>query len=138
MSPRSYIIIGCGHFGSRAVGKFLRKDPRSKIIVVDKNKKPIKKISHLPAERIICDGLLYLIKSLSGGQSTNYIVPSVPFHFAFEFILSRSKPSGAMRKRSLSFLECQIGQFPLPARLSGACSTLHCYESDCSILKSRG
>jgi hypothetical protein len=72
MIPRSYVIIGCRHFGGRAVEKLHRKDPHSKIIVVDKNKEAIKKISHLPAETVICDGLLYLNKFFSEGRSANY------------------------------------------------------------------
>jgi saccharopine dehydrogenase-like NADP-dependent oxidoreductase len=88
MIPRSYIIIGCGHFGGRAVEKLLRKDPHSRIIAVDKNEEQIKKISHLRIETVICDGLLYLNKFFSEGRLANYIVPAVPFHLAFEFILS--------------------------------------------------
>jgi hypothetical protein len=99
MSPYSYVIIGCGHFGGRAVEKLHRKDPHSKIIVVDKNKEAIKKISHLPVETVICDGLLYLNKFFSEGRSANCIVPAVPFHLAFEFILSQLKPLGARRRK---------------------------------------
>jgi len=98
MIPRSYVIIGCGHFGGRAVETLHRKDPHSKIIAVDKNEERIKNISHLPIETAICDGLLYLNKFLSEGRSANYIVPAVPFHLAFEFILSQLKPLGARRK----------------------------------------
>jgi len=97
MIPRSYIIIECGHFGSRAVEKLHKKDP--KIIAVDKNEEQIKKISHLRIEIAICDGVLYLNKFFLEGRSANYIVPAVPFHFAFEFILSRLKPTGAKRRK---------------------------------------
>ena len=99
MIPRSYVIIGCGHFGGRAVEKLHRKYPRSKIIAVDKNEERIKNISHLPIATVICDGLLYLNKFLSEGRSANYIVPAVPFHLAFEFILSQLKPLGAKRRK---------------------------------------
>ena len=99
MIPQSYVIIGCGHFGGRAVEKLLRKDPHSKIIAVDKNVEQIKKISHLRIETVICDGLLYLNKFFSESRSANYIVPAAPFHLAFEFILSQLKPSGAKRKK---------------------------------------
>ena len=46
----TYLIIGCGHFGSRAAKKLFQKDPHSKIIVVDKNKKALQKVSRLPIE----------------------------------------------------------------------------------------
>jgi hypothetical protein len=99
MIPRSYVIIGGGHFGGRAVEKLLKEDLHSKIILVDKNKEAIKKISYLSAETVICDGLLYLKRFFSEGRSANYIVPAVSFHLAFEFILSQLKPLGARRKK---------------------------------------
>jgi len=102
--PRSYLIIGCGHFGSRAVEILLQKDPHSKIIVVDKSKKALQKVSRLPIETIISDGIFYLSQFLSKGRKTNYIIPAVPLHLAFEFILSQLKPLGAKRKRMPSIL----------------------------------
>jgi hypothetical protein len=99
MIRRLYVIIGCGHFGGHAVEKLLRKVPHPKIIAVDKNEERIKNISHLPIEAVVCDGLLYLNKFFSEGRSANYIVPAVPFHLAFEFILSQLKPLGAKRRR---------------------------------------
>ena len=99
MDLRSYLIIGCGHFGSQAIPKLLRKDPYSKIIVVDKNKKALQKVSHLPVETILCDSTLYLNSFLSGCAKTDYIIPAVPFHLAFEFILSQLKPLGAKRRK---------------------------------------
>jgi hypothetical protein len=100
----TYLIIGCGHFGSRAVKILLQKDPHSKIIVVDKSKKTLQKVSRLPIETIISDGISYLSQFLSEGQKTNYIIPAVPLHLAFEFILSQLKPLGAKRKRIPSIL----------------------------------
>lgn len=102
--PRSYLIIGCGHFGSRAVKILLQKDPHSKIIVVDKSKKALQKVSRLPIKTIISDGIFYLSQFLSEGRKTNYIIPAVPLHLAFEFILSQLKPLGVKRKRIPSIL----------------------------------
>ena len=97
MNPRSYLIIGCGHFGSRATEKLLRKDPHSKIVVVDKNKRKLQKISRLPVETALSDGVAYLNQFLSSGRKVDYIVPAVPFHLAFEFIQLRLRPFGAKR-----------------------------------------
>jgi hypothetical protein len=98
-SPRTSLIIGCGHFGSRAAEKLLKKDPLSKIIVADKIKESIKKICHLPVETAVGEGVSYLNQFLSQGRRADYIIPAVPFHLAFEFILSRLKPSGGKRKK---------------------------------------
>ena len=97
MNPPSYLIIGCGHFGSRAVEKLLKRNPHSKITVVDKKKGPLHRISHLPVETTLCDGRLFLNRSLSKRPLFDYIIPAVPFHLAFEFILSQLKPLGAKR-----------------------------------------
>lgn len=76
---------------------YFRKDPCSKIIVVDRSKKALRKISQLPVEFEVCNGTLYLEQFLSKGRKTDYIIPSVPFHLAFEFTLSQSKPWGGKR-----------------------------------------
>jgi hypothetical protein len=94
-----YLIIGCGHFGSRAVKQLLKTKSRPKIIAVDKNRKAFKKLPRLPVETIADDGLSYLNQFLSEGQTAHYIVPSVPFHLAFEFILLRLKPFGARKAK---------------------------------------
>jgi len=95
----AYLIIGCGHFGSRAAEKLFKKDPRSKIIVVDKIQESIKKICHLPVETAVSDGVLYLNQFLSQRRRADYIIPAVPFHLAVEFILSQLKPLGGKRRK---------------------------------------
>ncbi|MEW6374994.1 MAG: NAD-binding protein [Thermodesulfobacteriota bacterium] len=97
MNPYSYLIIGCGHFGSRAIKELLRENPHSKITVIDKNEEPLQKVAHLPVKTIVCDGLLYLNQSLSEGRFVDYIIPAVPFHLAFEFLLSKLKPLGVKK-----------------------------------------
>jgi pyrroline-5-carboxylate reductase len=98
-SPHTYLIIGCGRFGSRAAEKLLKKDPLPKIIVVDKIKESIKKIYRLPVETAVSEGISYLNKFLSQGRRADYIIPAVPFHLAFEFILSQLKPLGGKRRK---------------------------------------
>lgn len=111
MSALSYLIIGCGHFGRRAAKQLLKKDSRSKIIAVDKSPEAVKKLSHLPLEGIIKDGLSYLDQFLLEGRKTSYIIPCVPFHLAFEFILLHLKPHGAKRVKVPS-----LSGLPNPAK----------------------
>jgi hypothetical protein len=94
----SYLIIGCGHFGCRAAEKLFKKDPHSKIIVVDKNKKALRKVSRFPIEIAMNEAVPYLEQFLSHGRKADYIIPAVPFHLAFEFILSQLKPLGAKKR----------------------------------------
>ena len=97
--PHAYLIIGCGRFGSRAAEKLFQKDPHSKIIVVDKNKKALQKVTRLPIETVISDGILYLSQFLSEGRKADYIIPAVPLHLVFEFVLSQLKPLGGKRRK---------------------------------------
>jgi len=98
-NPRTYLIIGCGHFGSRAAKKLSQKDLHSKIIVVDKSRKALQKVSRLPIQTVVWDGISYLSQFLSEGREANYIIPAVPFHLAFEFILSQLKSLRAKRRK---------------------------------------
>jgi len=98
-NSHTYLVIGCGHFGSRTTGKLFRKDPRSKIILVDKDKRALQKVSLLPIETAVCEGVIYLSQFLSEGRKVDHIIPAVPLHFAFEFILSQLKPLGAKRRK---------------------------------------
>ena len=93
------MIIGCGRFGSRAARQLLGKRPGSKITIVDSDEKTLQKGIDLPIERVVSDGLSYLDRVLLDGSSRDYIIPAVPFHLAFEFILLRLKPLGAKRVR---------------------------------------
>ncbi|HJX60435.1 MAG TPA: NAD-binding protein [Thermodesulfobacteriota bacterium] len=96
MKSHDYLIIGCGHFGSRAIETLLRKDHRVAIIVVDKDEKALEKVSSFHVERITGDGISFLNQSLKKRRDT-YIIPAVPFHLAFEFALSQLKPLGGKR-----------------------------------------
>lgn len=98
-NPHTYLIIGCGRFGSRAAEKLFQKDFRSKIIVVDKSKKALQKNSRLPVETAVRDGVSYLDQLFSKVRKIDYIIPAVPFHLAFEFILSHLKPLGGKRRK---------------------------------------
>ena len=98
-SPHTYLIIGCGHFGSRAAEKLFQKDSCSKITVVDKNKIAFQKVFRLPVETAVSSGIIYLNQFFSKGRKADYIIPAVPLHLAFEFILSQLKPWGAKRKK---------------------------------------
>ena len=98
-NPHAYLIIGCGHFGSRAAKKLFQKDSHLKIIVVDKSRGALQKVSRFPIQTVVCDGIFYLSQFLSEGRKVNYIIPAVPFHLAFEFILSQLKSLRAKRRK---------------------------------------
>jgi len=103
--PRTYLIIGCGHFGSRAVEKLLQNYPSSKIVVADKSRRAVQKVSRLPIEIHVSDGISYVSQFFSEGRMADYIIPAVPIHLVYEFILSELKPIGGKRAKLPSLPE---------------------------------
>ena len=99
MNSPSYLIIGCGHFGRKAAEKLFKKNPHSRIIVVDKDEKAFRKISSLPVETIVADGISYLHQYLLKGHPVDFIIPAVPLHLAFEFLLFALRPYGAKKRK---------------------------------------
>jgi hypothetical protein len=73
------------------------------IAMVAKKKGLLQIFSHLPVETALCDGRLFLNRSLSKRPLFDYIIPAVPFHFAFQFILSQLKPLGGKREKVPDF-----------------------------------
>ena len=96
MKSSSYLIVGYGHFGRLAVQKLLKKDPHSKIAVIDRDQKAVQNIPSPKIEIVIGEAMTRLNQLLSRDRNT-YIIPAVPFHLAFEFVLSELRPLGAKR-----------------------------------------
>jgi TrkA-N domain len=101
MTPPTYLIVGAGHFGNRAVEKLLEREPHSMIIVVDKNKSALRRLTHLPIETVLGDGTGYLASFLSQERKADYVLPAVPYHLAFEFIFCHFKSFGVKRVKVL-------------------------------------
>jgi len=96
---RSYVIIGCGRFGRRAAQELLGKDRKARITAVDREKEAVEGISLLKVKTVPSDALIFLDDFFSDKKPVDYIIPAVPFHLAFEFVLSRLKPLGAKRSK---------------------------------------
>ena len=98
MQPSVYLIIGCGRFGRRAVQALAQDHPSAKIFVVDHRKETFRNVSRLDVETLQGEAVRRLDQILSSNQRVDYIIPAVPFHLAFEFLLSKLKPLGARRE----------------------------------------
>jgi hypothetical protein len=93
----AYLIVGCGHFGQRAAQTLAQGDPSATVVAIDRRKEALRKVSHLDVETLRGDAVLRLNQILSSNRRVDYIIPAVPFHLAFEFLLSKLKPLGARR-----------------------------------------
>ena len=97
MKSSVYLIVGCGHFGRRAAQTLAQGNPSATIFVIDRRKEALRKVSHLDVETLRGDAVFRLNQILSSNRLVDYIIPAVPFHLAFEFLLSKLKPLGARR-----------------------------------------
>ena len=87
----SFVVVGCGRFGSRAAHTLRKRYPLSKITVVDQDQRALRKVSRLSLETVVGKGRQYLEQSGSENPPFDVIIPAVPLHLAFEFIFSRLK-----------------------------------------------
>jgi len=92
------VIIGCGHFGSLAAKRLLQQNTDSRITVVDQDERTFRKISSLSVETLVGEGISCMGQLLSSNQRIDYIIPAIPLHLAFEYILSKLKPLGWERR----------------------------------------
>jgi len=82
----TYCIIGAGKFGARAAKKLYRKSPEARVIVVDENRQALRRLSHLPVEKVCQEGASYLYTHLKNDPAPDWIIPAVPIHLAFEWV----------------------------------------------------
>jgi hypothetical protein len=101
----SYLIIGAGHFGSRAVKTLNKKYPDAALTVVDEDKGALNLLDGLLVERVCAEGASYLEARLDQENGPDWIIPAVPIHLAFEWVrrkLGRSR---------------RVDVFPVPSEL---------------------
>jgi len=79
-------IIGAGRFGARAAERLYKKRPEARFIVVDENLEALKRLSHLPVEKVCQEGASYLQAHLETDRAPAWIIPAVPIHLAFEWV----------------------------------------------------
>jgi len=81
----SVVIIGAGHFGTRAV-KVLRERGSKHLWVVEKDEKALAGITGLGVERILAEGIPFLADHAGLLPPSTIIVPALPVHLAFEWL----------------------------------------------------
>lgn len=97
MKISSYLILGGGHFGRLAVERLLQGNPKSNILIVDQQTKPLEAFVSLPVKVSLGDGISELDRLLKMEHLFDYVIPCIPFHVAFEYLLHNLKPLGARR-----------------------------------------
>lgn len=106
-------ILGAGHFGRRALSVLRRKYAEAAITVVDRDDDAL---SETPAGRRVAvvraEAMAYLVEHLKPGQpAPEWIVPAVPVHAAYEWIIHRLAAEG-LRVVSLTVPETVVRRLP--------------------------
>jgi len=92
----SYLIIGAGQFGTRAVEKLRKKYPAAPLTVVDRDQAALDRIGDFPVEKVCSEGASYLEQLLDKEAGPDWIVPAAPIHVAFEWIRRQLAMNGSV------------------------------------------
>jgi hypothetical protein len=101
-------IIGAGHFGARAA-RIIRQRSHAPVFVVDPDEKGLSSLGDLRVEKIHGDGIQFLLDKFHCMKDANTIVPALPVHLAYEWLI-RFLP-GDMKTRKVPVPETSP---PLP------------------------
>ena len=87
-------IIGAGNFGSKAVDALNRHFPEVRLTLVDEklDKSESTDLSSVH-ERVSGDGIEFLFDRLARSELPDWIVPAIPVHVAFEWVVGSLKNS---------------------------------------------
>ena len=121
MSRDAYWVFGAGRFGRLACERLLAAKPSAEIRAIDRDCKAV------PAgvEAVRGDAIDYL-KSHLTPQVEAWIVPAVPLHLAYEWLVDR-----LARKRSFQALKVPEGLLlSLPNPIYGPQGQIYCSNAD--------
>jgi len=78
-------IIGAGHFGARAARIICHRSD-SPVFVVDPVEECLNRLSDLRVEKVVGDGIQFLLSNFNRLKRANTIVPALPVHLAYEWL----------------------------------------------------
>lgn len=90
-------ILGAGHFGALAARRISKRSKGKSIIVVDEDLEKLKELESLKIKTHEEDALSFLINNFS--NPPEWIVPAVPVHVAFEWLMEELRRNGVNAKR---------------------------------------
>lgn len=97
MNEKKIWIIGAGKFGRKAVKELIAAGFPQKITIVDSNPSSIPASLPETVQVVNDDGLDFIVNHLSAGSGVEWVVPCVPFHLAYSWLLRKlEKQADAM------------------------------------------
>lgn len=114
--PRAIRILGAGRFGTIAAQRLSKRYPDAEFLVVDARREKLEEVQkelHLPVHEE--DALNFLLRAPLPDHV--WIVPAVPVHVAFQWILGKLEESAHVQ--ALPVPASVDGQVPNPFRVEG-------------------
>ena len=86
----SYLILGSGKFGRLALRRLARQDAAASLVVVDQDPAALAvALDGVPDwTRVQAEAIAFLVRQLGGGDRWDWIVPMVPVHVAYQWLLA--------------------------------------------------
>ena len=82
-------VVGGGRFGRKAVELLGARDKPDRILVVESDASAAQGLEELGAGVLNEDGLSFLLERLHETEAPKWILPCVPFHLAYQWVLGR-------------------------------------------------
>lgn len=109
--PRKIAIVGAGHFGYLAARRLTRRFPEASFLVFDQHREKLDRIAGDFGVSVFIEDAPSFFENARADEQT-WIIPAVPIHFAFEWILNELKKSGNAKR--LPVPASVPGQIPNP------------------------
>jgi hypothetical protein len=93
----AYLILGAGKFGRLALERLAALDRDAAFLVVDRDQAALAAIRTVPGppvHYVAFDAIDFLLENLGHPAPWNWIVPVVPGHVAFSWLMGRSAAAG--------------------------------------------
>jgi hypothetical protein len=86
----SYLILGSGKFGRLALMRLAREDAAASFVVVDRDPGALAvQLDGIPGPiRVQAEAVAFLVQHLRAGDRWDWIIPMVPVHVAYEWLLA--------------------------------------------------
>jgi len=142
--PQKICIVGAGHFGYLAAQRLSRRFPEASFLVADQRKEKLERIERDFGLPVFAEDILAFPENPWVDDGT-WIIPAVPIHFAFQWVLNDLKKTGRVER--LPMPETVEAQIPNPYRAANGslCASFatficpdYCNEPDeiCTYTKS--
>jgi hypothetical protein len=86
----SYLILGAGKFGRLALNRLARQDAAASFVVVDRDPAALTiTLDGVPGwTRVASEAAAFLVQHLRGDARWDWIIPMVPVHVAFHWLMA--------------------------------------------------